>query len=166
MLTWHILALIDWCLKLTLAVFQLYRGAVLTLPLAKWTFNCNYKNYWIHDNIIGIEILNVTVHYTLWNLQRKFVRPNKKICVFTVICQKNLGSTKPEIVVSGSGIRFQYFIFEISGKPSFVEAVLWRVKQFFYLIYLCLKTHVTCRIPTTCCIFNPLHIVYNLSNLV
>jgi hypothetical protein len=30
-------------------------------------------------------------------------------------------STKLEIVVPGSGIR--YFIFEISGKPSFVEAV-------------------------------------------
>ena len=53
--------------------------------------------------------------------------------VFTVTCQKNLGlvgrpffsffllSTKPEIVVPGFGIR--YFIFEISGKPSFVEAV-------------------------------------------
>ena len=42
--------------------------------------------------------------------------------------KKNLGfwgfsllSAKPEIVVPGSGIR--YFIFEISGKPSFVEAV-------------------------------------------
>ena len=52
------------------------------------------------------------------------------MCV-SVTCQKNLGlvgrpffllSTKPEIVVPGSGIR--YFIFEISGKPSFVEAVL------------------------------------------
>jgi hypothetical protein len=31
-------------------------------------------------------------------------------------------SAKPEIVVPGSGIR--YFIFEISGKPSFIEAVL------------------------------------------
>jgi hypothetical protein len=31
-------------------------------------------------------------------------------------------SAKPEIVVPGSGIR--YFIFEISGKPSFVETVL------------------------------------------
>jgi hypothetical protein len=31
-------------------------------------------------------------------------------------------SAKPEIVVPSSGIR--YFIFEISGKPSFVEAVL------------------------------------------
>jgi hypothetical protein len=27
-------------------------------------------------------------------------------------------------VVPGSGILFRYFIFEISGKPSFVEAVL------------------------------------------
>ena len=43
-------------------------------------------------------------------------------------------SAKPEIVVPGSGIRFRYFIFEISGKPSFVEAVLWRVAQFFYLL--------------------------------
>jgi hypothetical protein len=45
------------------------------------------------------------------------LRPKKNICVFTVTCQKNLGSvgqdyfffllllsTKPEIVVPGSGI--------------------------------------------------------------
>jgi hypothetical protein len=36
-------------------------------------------------------------------------------------------SAKPEIVVPG----FRNFIFEISGKPSFV---LWRVTQFFYLL--------------------------------
>ena len=30
-------------------------------------------------------------------------------------------SAKPEIVIPGSGIRFRYFIFEISGKLSFVE---------------------------------------------
>ena len=67
------------------------------------------------------------------------------MCVFTVTCQKNLGSVsinffffllsaKPEIVVPGSGIRFRYFIFEISGKPSFVEVVLLRITQFFYLL--------------------------------
>ena len=43
-------------------------------------------------------------------------------------------SAKPEIVVPGSGIRFRYFIFEISGMPSFVEAVLWQNTQFFYLL--------------------------------
>jgi hypothetical protein len=53
-----------------------------------------------------------------------------------VTFQKNLGSVgiiflffllsaKPEIVVRGSGIRFRYSIFEISGKPSFVEAVFY-----------------------------------------
>ena len=57
-----------------------------------------------------------------------------------VTCQKNQGSVgihfffsppflllsaKPEIVVTGSGIWFRYFIFEISGKPSFVEAVFY-----------------------------------------
>ena len=31
---------------------------------------------------------------------------------------------KTEIVIPSSGIWFWYFIFEISGKPSFVEAVL------------------------------------------
>jgi hypothetical protein len=34
-------------------------------------------------------------------------------------------SPKPEIVVPGSGIQFLYFIFEITGKPSFVEAVFY-----------------------------------------
>jgi hypothetical protein len=42
-------------------------------------------------------------------------------------------SVKPEIVVPGSEIRFRYFIFEIFGMPSFVEAILWWVTQFFYL---------------------------------
>jgi hypothetical protein len=66
-------------------------------------------------------------------------RPNKKICVFTVTCQKNLGSV-------GRHYFYYYFIFFIGkirnptfhfrnfGKPSFVEAVLWRVTQFFYLL--------------------------------
>jgi hypothetical protein len=50
-----------------------------------------------------------------------------------VTCQKNLGSV---------GIKFfffyylqnRYFIFEISGKPSFVEAVYDENTQFFYLL--------------------------------
>jgi hypothetical protein len=54
----------------------------------------------------------------------------KYVCLRSDV-KKNLGSVgiyfllsaKPEIVVLGSGIRFRYFIFEISGKPSFVEAV-------------------------------------------
>ena len=61
-------------------------------------------------------------------------RPKKNICVFTVTCQKKLGSvgwdyyfffffffllsTKPEIVVPGSGIQFRYLIFENSGKMT------------------------------------------------
>ena len=59
----------------------------------------------------------------------------KKICVFTVTCQKNLGSVGRQFFFiyfftisktgnSRSGIRFRYFIFKISGKPSFVEALL------------------------------------------
>jgi hypothetical protein len=81
----------------------------------------------------------------------RLIRPNKKICVFTVTCQKNLGSVgrhlffylfiflsaKPKIVVPGSGIWFRYFIFEISVKPSFVEAVFINydeLRRFSYLL--------------------------------
>ena len=66
------------------------------------------------------------------------VRPKKKnVCVYGHISKKSrqlfyffyffffLLSAKPEIVVPGSGIRFRYFIFEISGKLSFVEAVFY-----------------------------------------
>ena len=55
------------------------------------------------------------------------------MCAYSHVSKKNLGligikknfllSTKPEIVVSCSEIR--YFIFENSGKPSFVEAVFY-----------------------------------------
>ena len=69
----------------------------------------------------------------------------KNMCIYGYMSKKSrvgrsalifgfffLLSTKPEIVVLGSGIR--YFIFEIYGKLSYVEAVLWWVTQFFYLL--------------------------------
>jgi hypothetical protein len=57
----------------------------------------------------------------------------KNLCVYGHMSKKSrvgqhyyyfffLILAKPEIFVPGSGIR--YFILEISGKPSFVEAVL------------------------------------------
>ena len=77
----------------------------------------------------------IAFYFHLFSTVQVTVRPKKNICVFMVTCQKNLGSVgienfffllsaKPEIVVPGSGILFRYFFFEISGKPSFVEAVL------------------------------------------
>jgi hypothetical protein len=91
-------------------------------------------------------------------------RPKKNMCVYCHMSKKSrvgrsalifffLLSAKPE-----SRSRFRYFIFEISGKPSFVEAVLWRVTQFFYLLcsqfrqkasgwinktFLLIKQHIT-----------------------
>jgi hypothetical protein len=75
----------------------------------------------------------IAFYFHLLSTVQVTVRPKKIICVFMVTCQKNLItqkkiknlffllSAKPE---SRSGIRFRYFIFEISGKLSFVEAVL------------------------------------------
>ena len=89
----------------------------------------------------------IAFYFHLFSTVQVSVRPKKIICVVMVTCQKNLGSVdinffffffllsaKPEIVIPGSGIRFRYFIFEISGKPSFVEAVLWREYAVFYLL--------------------------------
>ena len=62
----------------------------------------------------------------------KSIVPKKNICVYCHMSKKSrVGrsaliffklSAKPEIVVPGSVIR--YFIFEISGKPSFVETFM------------------------------------------
>jgi hypothetical protein len=68
------------------------------------------------------------------------VRPKKK-CMFTVMSKKSRVGRHSLIVffftigkTRNSRSRFWYFIFEISGKLSFVEAVLGRVTQFFYLL--------------------------------
>jgi hypothetical protein len=98
------------------------------------------------------------------------MRPKKNICVFTVTCQKNLGSVgiffillllsaKPEIVVPVSGIRFRHFIYEISSKmtnyavflpsllsistkaSSLINKTLLLVKQQKWLSEFCVKIH-------------------------
>ena len=86
--------------------------------------------------VIVISKCSVGNHFLMLGQTKKYV--------FTVVtCKKNLGSVGIIIIIifiigksgnSRSGIRFRYIIFEISGKPSFVEAVLWRVTQFFYLL--------------------------------
>ena len=80
----------------------------------------------------NISILYIALYNDLWPKK-------KKMCVYCHMSTKSrvgrsgliffsffsfLLSAKPEIVVPGSGIQFRYFIFEISGKPSFIEAVL------------------------------------------
>ena len=85
-----------------------------------------------------------------------------------VTCQKNLGSVginffllsaKPEIVVPGSGNRFWYFISEISGKPSFVEAVLWREYTVFLPSLLSISTKASGWINKTLLLIKQ-HIAY------
>jgi hypothetical protein len=88
------------------------------------------------EDALGASIQNVHVQSNLpmWSplLSSHPLRPNKKnMCIYGHM-SKNLGSVginflifflllaKPEIFVLGSEIRFRYFIFEISGKPSFV----------------------------------------------
>ena len=85
----------------------------------------------------------IAFYFHLFSTVQVTVRPKKNMCVYGHMSKKsnylkkkkkkNSLSAKPEIVVPGSGIR--YFIFEISGKPSFVEAVFYDENtQFFYLL--------------------------------
>ena len=70
----------------------------------------------------------IAFYFHLLSTVQITVRPKKKkICVFTVTLKKILGSSSSigKTGNSRSGIRFRYFIFEISGKPSFVEAVFY-----------------------------------------
>jgi hypothetical protein len=96
-------------------------------------------NIWSLTSIMSA----LTWYYHFLPLGLRMHRPNKKICVYGHMSKTSrvgrsaliffyLLSAKPEIVVPISGI--QYFIFEISVKSSFVEAVLWRITQFFYLL--------------------------------
>ena len=61
----------------------------------------------------------------------------KYVCLRSNV-KKNLGSVGIKFFYYGQNRKYSVpipvFHFRISGKPSFVEAVLWRVTQFFYLL--------------------------------
>jgi hypothetical protein len=77
----------------------------------------------------------VFAHTNLIKITCSTLGPKKKICVFTVTCQKNLGSvgrdsffffflllsTKPEIVVPGSGIRFRLKHMDYTSEVSHIN---------------------------------------------
>jgi hypothetical protein len=101
--------------------------------------------------IIFLFRSGIAFYFHLFSTDQVTVRPKKNKYVLMVTCQKNLGSVgikffffwlsaKPDIVVPGSGIRCRYFIFKISGKPSFVEAVLWREYAVFLPSLLSIST--------------------------
>ena len=73
----------------------------------------------------------IAFYFHLFSTDQVTVRPQKK-CVFTVTLQKNLGSVGIIIIffitigkTRNSRSRFRNFIFEISGLPSFDEAVFY-----------------------------------------
>ena len=102
--------------------------SVLALTLQCYMLYSKEAN---NTNNIILDLTHPLLKPTICPLESSMLRPKKYICVFTVTCQKNLGSVgrsrllfffllsaKPEIDVLGSGIRFRYFIFEISGKMT------------------------------------------------
>jgi hypothetical protein len=64
------------------------------------------------------------------------VWPKKKMCVYCHMSKKSMvGRDYYFFFLDKTGnSRSRYFIFEISGKSSFIEANLWRIMQFFYLL--------------------------------
>jgi len=60
----------------------------------------------------------------VYGYMSKKSRVGRSALIFSFFFLLFLLSAKQEIVVPGSVIRFRYFIFEIYGKLSYVEAVL------------------------------------------
>ena len=122
-----------WCLLHTQHDFRTNGLMPFTYPA--WLFIKCLKNHGMVNN-------ELCLHKSWGDKKGECNHKAKKkyMCVYCHMSKKSrvgrsalifffLLSAKPEIVVPCSGIR--YFIFEISGKPSFV---LWRVTQFFYLL--------------------------------
>jgi hypothetical protein len=70
-------------------------------------------------------ILACRIQTRLWTYNTNWV---------AVIIMDKFLIIRPNIINKTGNSRSRYFIFEIFGKPSFVEAVLWWVMQFFYLL--------------------------------
>ena len=84
-----------------------------------------YTGYNVIDSVFGVMSIIGITYITRDNEGiHNCHSGQKKKCVFTVTCQKNLRSVGIIIIFflidktgnSCTGIRFQYFIFEISGK--------------------------------------------------
>ena len=75
----------------------------------------------------------IAFYFHLFSTVQVTVRPKQKMCVYGHITIGKTGNSR-------SGIRLRYFIFEIFGKPSFVEAVLWREYAVFLPSLLSIST--------------------------
>jgi hypothetical protein len=128
---------------------RIYESLVLVNTVISWIRLADLNPCTTCTMYISLTIFlfrsGIAFYFHLFSTVQVTVRPKKNMCVYGHMSKKIQGrsaliffnfffllSAKPEIVVPG--IRFRYFIFEISGKPSFVEAVIWRVTQFFYLL--------------------------------
>ena len=132
---------------------RIYKPLVLANTVISWIRLADLNPCTTCTMYISLTIFlfrsGIAFYFHLLSTVQVTVRPKKIICVFMVTCQKNLItqkkikkfffllSAKPE---SRSGIRFRYFIFEISGKLSFVEAVLWREYAVFLPSLLSIST--------------------------
>ena len=130
-------------MKITLhrAVVYTMKPALVT-SIKQYLVLCDLNFYFpflcISLNLIKLVLSNHLSYMTLFQCSLGRSGQKKIMCVYCHMSKKSrvgrsglllfffllLLSTKPEIVVPGSGIRIRYFYFNISGKPSFVEAVL------------------------------------------
>ena len=115
---------------------RIYEPLVLVNTVISWIRLADLKPCTTCTMYISLTIFlfrsGIAFYFHLLSTVQVTVRPKNK-CVFTVKFKKNLGSVGIIIIsffftigkTRNSRSRFQYFIFEISGKPSFVEAVFY-----------------------------------------
>ena len=127
LLLMHCCPCLCWCCKgNAITFFSILSQTVIKL-LVLWYLLNLIKSMFFYQVFVRIILKWCWLTYCIESV---YTEAKKKICVFTVTCQKNLGSVCRHFFFiigktgnSRYGIRFRYFIFEISGKPSFVEAV-------------------------------------------
>ena len=112
---------------------------VCTLHCTDNQIHANFTFKKLQHLKICLGLIKELIHFKDRKNRILKLRPNKKICMFMVKCQKNLGSVginfllllsaKPEIVVPVSGISFSRFPVSRHLLKLFYDEL-----QFFYLL--------------------------------
>ena len=126
---------------------RIYQPLVLVNTVISWIRLADLNPCTTCTMYISLTIFlfrsGIVFYFHLFSTDQVTVRPKKKyVCSWSR--QKNVGSVGINFFFFTIGktgnSRSRYFIFEISSKPSFVEAVLWREYAVFLPSLLSIST--------------------------
>jgi hypothetical protein len=128
---------------------QIYEPLVLVNTVISWIRLADLNPCTTCTMYISLTIFlfrsGIAFYFHLFSSSGHCKAQKNNMCVYGHMSKKSNYLKKKKFTIgktgnshSGSGIR--YFIFEISGKPSFVEAVIWREYAVFLPSLLSIST--------------------------